>query len=94
MSNNEFNPKISIKIEKQLSKRGWTLESVMETINKPAYTKPTRDERHRSDATQANDPATAYYRNDDNYVICNDITGDIVQISNTFDLEWIDPLTF
>jgi hypothetical protein len=94
MSTNELNLKFGIKIRKQLSKRGWTEESVREVINKPVRTKPTRDVRHRRDGTQENAPATAYYQNDSNYVVCNDLTGEVVQISNTFDPEWIDTLVF
>jgi hypothetical protein len=92
MLSNELKPKFSIKIRKQLSKRGWTEESVREVINRPVHTKPTRDVRHRRDGTQENAPATVYYQNDSNYVICNDLTGDVVQISNIFDPEWRDPL--
>jgi uncharacterized protein len=32
-----------------------------------------------------------YYRNDGHYVVCNDLTGDIVQVSDTHDPNWIDP---
>lgn len=79
------------KILKQLSKRGWTKESVMEIIQKPAHTARTQDKRYKHDGTQENAPATIYYSDEGHYVIRNDLTGDIVQVSNTNDPGWVDP---
>ncbi|WP_429244211.1 colicin E5-related ribonuclease [Luteibacter sp. 621] len=38
-----------------------------------------------------NDPATAYYSRSGGYVVRNDVTGDIVQISNRNDPGWKAP---
>ncbi|MBD2004233.1 MULTISPECIES: colicin E5-related ribonuclease [Cyanophyceae] len=81
------------KILQQLSKRGWTKEAVIATIQNPCYTYATRDKRFNPDGTKNNEAATIYYRSDDHYVICNDMSGDIVQVSDTNDPEWIDPFT-
>lgn len=37
------------------------------------------------------DPATAYIDAAGNYVVRNDVTGDIVQVSDRFDPNWISP---
>lgn len=79
------------KILKQLSKRGWTKESVMEIIQKPAHTAQTQDKRYKHDGTRENAPATIYYSGEGHYVIRNDLTGDIVQVSDTNDPGWVDP---
>ena len=52
--------KFKPKIEKQLDKRGWTKDSVRDTIANPHQTKPTRDTRYLPDGSKMNDPATAY----------------------------------
>ncbi|MBO1348474.1 MAG: hypothetical protein EBE86_014270 [Hormoscilla sp. GUM202] len=74
-----------------MSKRGWKQQSVVATIQNPASTAATRDNRYNIDGTQKNEPATVYYRSDGHYVVCNDLTGDIVQVSDTNDPNWIDP---
>ena len=81
----------SQKIKKQYPKRGWTEESILETVKNPARTAPTLDERYKADGTQNNEPATVYYRTDGHYVTVNDLNGDIVQISDLNDPDWIDP---
>jgi hypothetical protein len=75
------------KIEKQLAKRGWTKELANETVERPARTVPTRDIR-RSGGGRMDDPATAYYSKRGGYVVRNDRTGDIVQVSNRNDPGW------
>jgi len=79
------------KFEKQLSKRGWTKELVEESIEKPARTVRTRDTRHLPDGGRMDDPATAYYSERGGYVVRNDRTGDIVQVSNRNDPGWRAP---
>jgi len=79
------------KIEKQLEKRGWSQESVDETIQNPDKTVSTRDTRWRPDGTQRNDSATAYIDKDGNYVVRNDVDGTIVQISDKFNPNWKAP---
>ncbi|MDB9313402.1 colicin E5-related ribonuclease [Spirulina sp. CS-785/01] len=79
------------KIRKQLPKRGWTEELIKQLVLNPYHVKPTLDQRWMPDGSKNNDPATKYYRQDGNYVVVNDRTGDIVQVSNIFDPQWIDP---
>lgn len=88
-----MNIKFGKKILKQLEKRGWTEESVMQIYLNPVRTVKTLDTRNKPDGTKNNDPATVYYGADDSYIICNDLTGDIVQISDINDPHWIDPLS-
>lgn len=80
------------KIGNQMEKRGWTDESIDATINNPSRTVDTRDYRHMESGLKMDDPATIYYAADGSYVVRNNITGDIVQISDKFDFKWIDPL--
>ena len=83
--------KIGPKIQKQMAKRGWTIADIEDTLRNAAKTVPTRDTRHLPDDTRLDDPATAYIRQDGHYVIRNDLTGDIVQISNRNDPGWKSP---
>ncbi len=86
-------PKVNFgnKIQKQLGKRGWTEKSVRDTIRSPDRRVPTRDTRYRSDGSRNNDPATAYVNKDGSYVVRNDRTGDIVQVSNRNDPNFKPP---
>jgi hypothetical protein len=86
------NIQFSRKIKKQLQKRGWTEEMVKSVRQNPSRTVQTRDTRYNPDGTQNDEPATIYFQNDRQYIICNDLTGDIVQISNRYDDDWISPL--
>ena len=81
------------KILNQIAKRGWTKAEIQQTILYPADTAPAKDLRHIAGGGVMNDPATVYYRKDGNYVIRNNVTGDIVQVSDTHDPNWIDPTT-
>ena len=85
-------PKTSIatKIEGQLGKRGWTVEGVNDAIKNPVKTVKTTDTRNIPGGGKMNDPATKYYSKDGGYVIRNDKTGDIVQVSNRKDPNWVD----
>ncbi len=82
---------IAPKIRKQMDKRGWTQTDIDDTIANPTRTVETRDTRWNPDGTKNNDPATAYYDADGNYVIKNDVTGDIVQVSDKTDPDWKAP---
>ncbi|HEX6369730.1 MAG TPA: colicin E5-related ribonuclease [Longimicrobium sp.] len=79
------------KILKQMSKRGWDEALVKSTINNPARTVPTRDTRHLPGGGNMDDPATAYINADGSYVVVNDRTGDIVQVSDRNDPNWQSP---
>lgn len=83
--------KISEKIKKQAQKRGWTQDSIEEAINSPSTTKRTTDKRHLPSGGQNNEPATQYYTKDGHYVVRNDKTGDIVQVSDRNNPNWRDP---
>ncbi len=79
------------KIEQQMEERGWTKEDVENTIDHPDRTVETQDTRWNPDGTRNNDPATAYINEDGSYVVRNDRTGDIVQISDRTDPGWKSP---
>lgn len=82
--------KISEKIKKQMQKRGWTQDSIEEAINNPSTTKSATDRRHLPSGSRNNESATQYYTKDGHYVVRNDKTGDIVQVSNRNDPNWRD----
>ena len=79
------------KIQTQMPKRGWTHADVQNVLNAPHRTVPTQDTRYLPGGGQQNNPATAYVRSDGHYVIRNDLTGDIVQLSNRNDAAWKAP---
>jgi len=80
------------KIGKQMGKRGWNDELIQETLTNPSKTLQTTDTRWLPGAEKPlNDPATAFIRSDGNYVVRNNKTGEIVQISNINDPNWIAP---
>ncbi|MCA7972130.1 hypothetical protein CFB52_032430 [Burkholderia sp. AU18528] len=81
---------IDDKIARQIDERGWTDKEVQATVDDgPAGT--TMDNRGASktpDGIPRNDPATVY-GSPDGYVIVNDITGEVVQVSGKNDPTWI-----
>ncbi|WP_246118837.1 colicin E5-related ribonuclease, partial [Alkalibacillus haloalkaliphilus] len=79
------------KIAKQMNNRGWNDNLIQNTLQNPHRTQVTRDTRYRPDGTRNNDPATAYIRDDGSYVVRNDRTGDIVQVSKRNDPNWVPP---
>ncbi|PLR85757.1 colicin E5-related ribonuclease, partial [Bacillus sp. V33-4] len=87
---NKTNFSYTSKIAKQMKKRGWDDDSINNTINSPSRTVITRDTRWTNNG-KMDDPATAYIRNDGSYVVRNDRTGDIVQVSDRFDPNWASP---
>lgn len=74
-----------------MEKRGWTVQEIENVLSNPAQKIATRDRRHLPGGATHNQPATAYLQADGHYAIRNDITGDIVQISDRFDPNWIRP---
>ena len=70
------------KLTKQMSKRGWTETSVKDTVNN-AFT--TRGSKNLAN----NSPATAYFNKDGSYVVVDNVTKEVVQISNRLDPKWI-----
>ena len=75
-----------------MPKRGWKDDLIKETLSNPSKTLQTRDTRWLPGADGPLDaPATAFIRSDGNYVVRNDTTGEIVQISNINDPNWTAP---
>jgi hypothetical protein len=74
-----------------MGKRGWTRESVADLINSPSRTITTRDTRYLPGGGRNDAPATAYINRSGGYVVRNDETGDIVQVSNLNDPDWKSP---
>jgi Colicin E5 ribonuclease domain len=78
---------ITAKIAKQMAKRGWTDDLIEKAINK-AHT--TRKATNRA----TGNPATAYFTKDGAYLVVDDVTKDIVQVSNRTDIKnWIPDAT-
>lgn len=76
------------KISKQIVKRGWTNELLENTIDNPKTTISWFDERHLSSGVKIKEPATVYYNSSNNYIVRNNMTGNIVQVSDLTDLDW------
>ena len=85
----KFAVHIDTKIARKLASRGWTEQSVRRTIENPVRTVAVRDTR-RTPGGRLNEPATRYYSPDGGYVVRNNRTGDIVQISNRNNPNWIE----
>jgi hypothetical protein len=68
-----------------MASRGWTVQEVDAVLNQPHATR-TAVNRATGNA------ATAYFRFDGHYVVRDDVTSDIIQISNRNDPGWLpDP---
>ena len=83
---------IEPKILQQMGARGWTAESIEATIANPFKKVTTQDTRFDPiSGTRLNDPATGYVAKDGSYIVRNDNTGQIVQVSNKNDSTWKAP---
>src|SRR5207249_2858767 len=71
----DFKAEFTEKINKQLAKRGWTKESVLDTINNPHATSEALNKA-------TGNAATAYFNADGSYVSVDDITHEIIQVSD------------
>jgi hypothetical protein len=71
------------KITKAMGPRGWTEESVADTVKNPAQTHSVWDF-----TTGDKQPATAYVQHGGGYVVVNDATGEIVQVSDLGSSSW------
>jgi len=73
--------KITNKISKQMAKRGWSKELIKSTISRnvgrEAYNKATGN------------VATAYFTSSGAYVVIDNVTKEIIQISNINDPNWV-----
>ena len=74
--------KSSSKLANQMAQRGWTQEMVMGVVVSPYVT-------CQSINNATGNPATAYYDEDGNYVVIDDYTKEVVQVSNRNDSNWI-----
>jgi hypothetical protein len=72
---------ITGKIQGQMANRGWTEDNINNTIDSP-YT--TREALNKATGNSA----TAYYNEDGSYVVKDNVTGDVVQISKVGDTNW------
>jgi hypothetical protein len=80
------------KIQNQMKGKGWTQSDINDVLNNPAQIAKTQDTRNNPLINgRNNQPATVYYRSDGHYVVKNDITGEIIQVSKRSDSKWIDP---
>ncbi|MCP4087725.1 MAG: hypothetical protein GY745_22165 [Actinomycetia bacterium] len=62
----------------QLQTRGWDQSSIDELVNGPVHTSPAVNRA-------SGNPATAYFDDAGGYVVRDDLTGDLVQMSDRFD---------
>ena len=80
----EVNLSFSQKILDQLGPRDWTQDTVDETVKDPAQTHNVWDYT----ASGGRQAATAYVRSDGAYVVVNDSTGEVVQVSDGTNPDW------
>jgi hypothetical protein len=74
------------KTESYLEKRGWTSNSAEQVVGKP-YT--TREAVNKANGNLA----TAYYNKVGDYVVVDNVTGELVQTSKFGDTGWIPDAT-
>jgi peptidoglycan hydrolase-like protein with peptidoglycan-binding domain len=76
---------ITEKISQQMGKRGWTNDTLETTVKKPFTTRSAKNKATGNDAT-------AYFNKDGSYVVKHNKTGDVIQIINRNDPDWVpDP---
>ena len=73
----------------QAARRGWLIDDVQDVMRNPALKRTDPNIINRA----TGNPVTYYYRSDGYYVVVDDVTGEIVQVSNTLDQNWIDEMT-
>ncbi|MCA9924818.1 MAG: hypothetical protein KC421_20725, partial [Anaerolineales bacterium] len=76
---------ITDKIQGQMSTRGWTQRRIQKVIDRPFHTSPALYKANGN-------PATAYFDARGAYVVRDNVTGDIIQISNRT-IPWIPDST-
>lgn len=74
------------KIARQMPRRGWTENDIKDVLENPSATAKTINKATGNSATQ-------YYRSDGYYVVRDDVTGEIIQVSDRTDPDWKDSLT-
>lgn len=73
----------------QAAKRGWPFDDILYVVSTPAQTRSNPTIINRAN----NNPVSYYYRADGYYVAIDDITGQVVQISDTMNPLWKDEMT-
>lgn len=76
------NAKSAEKLANQMQKRGWDESLVRQTVDSPYTTRVSKN-------LATGNSSTVYYMKDGSYVIVDDITNEVVQISDRFDTNWI-----
>lgn len=66
---------------RQMAQRGWTKELVQSTVDNPYTTRFSRNKATKN-------TATIYYNKDGSYVILDDLTNEVVQVSNRNNPAW------
>ena len=66
----------------RIGRRGWTKELVQSPISKPSRKFKWRDTRLHHSGKRLDEPATVFYSKQGGYIVVNDRTGVIVQISD------------
>lgn len=83
---------IGAHVAKKFAKRGWTKMMIYKLVKKSKRTRKTKDTRRIKGGGNMNEDATVYYDETGNYVVRNDRTGEIIQVSDRTDPNWVDPL--
>ncbi|MBI4359966.1 MAG: hypothetical protein HY564_02650 [Candidatus Jacksonbacteria bacterium] len=81
-NNSRIELQYSDKIKGQMSKRGWDQATLEDVVQNPSKTGTAIDR------TAGGEPATAYFDKSGNYVVVNNRTNNIVQISNRNTVNW------
>jgi len=81
---------IEPKKQEQADERGWTIGGIQDVLDNPVDTAPALD---KTSGNSDGEPATNYYAKDGYYVVRNNRTGKIVQVSNRNDPDWKDQTT-
>jgi RHS repeat-associated protein len=77
---------IPSKIANQMARRGWTKELIHEVVNNP-FTKRAALNRATGNA------ATAFFTKEGSYIVKDDITNEVIQVSDKTDPNWIPDAT-
>jgi Colicin E5 ribonuclease domain len=78
----QINPKIA----KQMANRGWTKSLIHNTINNPFATRAATNRA-------TGNAATAFFEKSGSYVVKDNVTNQVIQISNKLDSKWIPDAT-
>ena len=72
---------ITNKIEGQMIQRGWDVEKIEGTVSNSFTTRVSTNKANGN-------PATVHYLEDGNYVVVDDVTHDVIQVSDINDPNW------